>query len=315
MLSFVHRCDDKLFEKDLSGQANSGIGFETTRQLASQNATVILACRDEDKAEDAIDDIDLPENTFFLHLDLSDLESVREFVNEFKESFDRLDVLVNNAGVAMTNAGLTEQGFETQFGCNHVAHFLLFKLLVPMLLKTAEDTGRPSRFVSISSAAAAQVHGAELAEINFDDFNFETRKYNRTEAYCQSKLANYLHVMEASKQYDSNRLICVAVHPGWVQSNNDRSVLSDGFFRDSFNSILMFFGYMISARDGAQTSLFCILNDATDMENGAFYSQIGPYVDAVARKGGWPLKEFPNKNATPENAARLWEISEKLIEV
>eukprot|EP00980_Cylindrotheca_fusiformis_P002388 scaffold558_cov111-Cylindrotheca_fusiformis.AAC.6 len=69
-----------------------------------------------------------------------------------------------------------------------------------------------------------------------------------------------------------------------------------------------------SIADGAQTSLFCILNDAADLDNGAFYSQTGPYVDKAARKGGWPLKEFPNKNATPENAARLWEISEKLIE-
>eukprot|EP00980_Cylindrotheca_fusiformis_P002389 scaffold558_cov111-Cylindrotheca_fusiformis.AAC.7 len=225
MMSYVHRCNDKLFEKDLSGQliiitgANCGIGFETARQLASQNATVILACRDEGKAEDAIENIGLPDNTFFLPLDLSDLESVRDFAAKFKESYDRLDVLVNNAGVAMTNAGTTKQGFETQFGINHVAHFLLFKLLVPMLLKTAEDTGKPSRFVSISSAAAAQVVRAELAEIDFDDFNFETRKYDRTEAYSQSKLANYLHVMEASRKYDSNKLISVAVHPGSVFDN------------------------------------------------------------------------------------------------
>lgn len=167
-----------------------------------------------------MDDIDHDDNTSFLPLDLSDLDSVREFADDFKASYERLDALVNNAGIALADAGLTVQGFETQFGCNHVAHFLLFKLLVPMLLKTAEDTGKPSRFVALSSAAAAQVQGASLAEINFDDLNFETRKYDRTEAYCQSKLANYLHVMEASKQYDSNKLICVAVHPGSVACPN-----------------------------------------------------------------------------------------------
>lgn len=161
-----------------------------------------------------MDDIDCPDNTFFLPLDLSNLDSVRKFADSFRANYDRLDVLVNNAGVELTDPGLTQQGFETQFGCNHVAHFLLFKLLAPMLLKTAEDTGKPSRFVALSSAAAAHMLGAPLADICYDDLNFESRKYDRTEAYCQSKLANYLHVIEASKQYDSAKLICVAVHPG-----------------------------------------------------------------------------------------------------
>jgi hypothetical protein len=93
-----------------------------------------------------------------------------------------------------------------------------------------------------------------------------------------------------------------------VQSNLDRNILSD-----ALNSVLLWLGYMLSVEDGAHTSLHCILNDAAEMKNGAFYSQFGPYVDKVASKGGWPLKEFPNKNATPENAAKLWEISEKLI--
>jgi NAD(P)-dependent dehydrogenase (short-subunit alcohol dehydrogenase family) len=161
-----------------------------------------------------MDDIDCPDNTFFLPLDLSNLDSVRKFADSFRANYDRLDVLVNNAGVELTDPGLTQQGFETQFGCNHVAHFLLFKLLAPMLLKTAETTGKPSRFVALSSAAAAHIQGAPLADICYDDLNFESRKYDRTEAYCQSKLANYLHVIEASKQYDSAKLICVAVHPG-----------------------------------------------------------------------------------------------------
>jgi hypothetical protein len=99
----------------------------------------------------------------------------------------------------------------------------------------------------------------------------------------------------------------------WVQSNIDRNVLSEGFLRNTITTALSWLGYMITAEDGAHTSLHCILNDAAEMKNGAFYSQFGPYVDKVASKGGWPLKEFPNKNATPENAAKLWEISEKLI--
>lgn len=89
--------------------------------------------------------------------------------------------------------------------------------------------------------------------------------------------------------------------------------MSEGFLRDTLNSTLLWLGYMIAAKDGAQTSLHCILNDAADMENGGFYSQFGPYVDKVASKGGWPFKEFPNEHATYENASKLWEISEKLI--
>jgi hypothetical protein len=98
-----------------------------------------------------------------------------------------------------------------------------------------------------------------------------------------------------------------------VQSNLDRDILPEGFLRNTLYNALLWLGNTITAEDGAQTSLHCILNDAAEMINGAFYSQLGPYVDKVASKGGWPLKEFPNKNATPENAAKLWEISEKLI--
>ena len=214
------RCDKKLFEKDLTGQvivvtgANSGVGLETTRQLASQKATVILACRSEAKAKKAIEDIGLPDNTTFLPLDLSDLSSVREFAKSFSASYNRLDVLVNNAGVMACPFDKTKDDFEYQLGCNHLAHFLLFKLLVPTLLKTAEDTGKPSRFVSTSSCSAASVFGGLLADVDFDDLMFEGKKYDTNVAYGQSKLANYLHAVEASKKYDSSKLISVSLHPG-----------------------------------------------------------------------------------------------------
>jgi NAD(P)-dependent dehydrogenase (short-subunit alcohol dehydrogenase family) len=216
------RCDPKLFEKDLTGQvmivtgANSGIGLETTRQLASQKATVILACRNEAKAKAAMDDIGYAENTVFIPLDLSDLSSVRKFVESFTSAYDRLDALVNNAGIMACPYSKTKDGFENQMGCNHLAHFLLFKLLTPILLKTAEDAGKPSRFISVSSCAASalSIGGGKYADIDFDDLLWESREYDNGAAYQQSKLANYLTAWEASKKYDSSKLISVSLHPG-----------------------------------------------------------------------------------------------------
>jgi NAD(P)-dependent dehydrogenase (short-subunit alcohol dehydrogenase family) len=214
------RCDPKVFEKDLSGHviiitgANSGIGFECAKQLGSQKATIILACRSESKAKQAIEDLAMPDQTVFLPLDLNDLDSVRAFAKAFEEKYDRLDVLMNNAGIMATPFNKTKQGFESQFGCNHLAHFLLFKLMEPLLLKTAETTSKPSRFLAVSSCAAAQMPGSKLPDIDFDDLMCDTKKYARGVAYGQSKLANYLHAYEASKKYDASKLISVSLHPG-----------------------------------------------------------------------------------------------------
>jgi len=314
----VHRCDTKLFDKDLTGQviiitgANSGIGFEATKQLASQKATVVMACRNEAKAKKAIEDLGLPDNTVYLPLDLSDLASVREFAKKFTESYDRLDVLVNNAGVMACPFDKTKDGFEFQFGCNHLAHFLLFNLLVPTLLKTAEDTGKPSRFIAISSAAAEHFVDNPLSDIDFDDLMFETRKYEPGVAYGQSKLANYLHALEAAKKYDPSKLMSFSVHPGWVRSNLDAHMIPQNFMGNMLRNAIMLTGKMIKVEDGAQTTLHCVLNDIEKMENGAFYAQNGPFKNKKAKKGGWPMV-LPNKNATPEKAAKLWEVSEKLV--
>uniref|UniRef100_A0A6U4AFA3 Protochlorophyllide reductase n=1 Tax=Ditylum brightwellii TaxID=49249 RepID=A0A6U4AFA3_9STRA len=317
-----HRCDPKLFEKDLTGQviictgANSGIGLETTRQLTSQNATVILACRNEEKANVAMKDIGNADKTFYIHLDLSDLDSVRSFVDTFTSKYDRLDILINNAGVMMCPYAKTKQGFELQIGSNHLAHFLLFQLLTPILIKTAEETGKPSRFITVSSCAAAACNLPGMTstdpEIDFDDLNWEKKKYDQSAAYAQSKLANYLTALEASHKYESSKLISASLHPGWVQSNLDQHVISNNFFGNMLRKLFLWSGKMINAVDGAQTTLFCILNDAKSMESGAFYSQLGVYKEKDATKGGWPIK-LPNPKATDEVASKLWVESEKLV--
>ena len=191
------RCDPKLFEKDLKGQviivtgANSGCGLETSRQLVKQGATVILACRNQERGEAAAADV---KGVFLTTLDLADLQSVRDFVSAFEGKYQRLDALVNNAGIMACPYGKTKDGFEMQFGCNHLGHFLLMNLLTPMLLKTAEETGKPSRFVALSSCAAAEttMMTKETPYIDWDDLNWESRDYQESMAYAQSKLGELL---------------------------------------------------------------------------------------------------------------------------
>lgn len=221
--------------------------------------------------------------------------------------------------------GKTKDGFELQFGSNHLAHFYLMRLLTPILLKTAEKTGKPSRFVALSSCAAgltSLASNGELPYIDFDDLMWEKREYNEGSAYGQSKLSNYLHAMEASKKYPADKLISTAVHPGWVLSNLDshvfKKMVGDGFigraFASFFRQIFLWKGDMIIAEDGAQTSLYCVLEDQDKMQSGAFYSQFGIYKDPELQPGGWPLTKSINPDhATAENASRLWEVSENLV--
>ena len=318
------RCDPKLFEKDLTNKviivtgANSGCGLETSRQLAKQGATVILACRSPERGEAAAKEV----GGVFLPLDLASLDSVRSFAKDFQVKYDRLDVLINNAGIMACPYAKTKDGFEMQIGCNHLGHFLLLQLLAPLLLKTADMTGKPSRLVALSSSAASEMIVAfdGVANIDFDDLNWETRPYQQNTAYMQSKLANYLHALEASKKYPLDKLICTSVHPGWVQSNLDvhmfKASFGDGvigrMMSSAVRNLFLWKGDMLNAVDGAQTTLHCVLEEADKMESGAFYSQFGAYKDIDSRKGGWPMK-IPNPNATPEAAAKLWIESEKLV--
>jgi len=301
------RCDSELLGKDLSGKvaivtgANSGAGYATAQQLALQHASVILACRNKEAGENAAAEV----KGTFMELDLSSLQSVRSFVQAFLSRYHRLDFLVNNAGVMMTPEGKTKDNFETQFGTNHLGHFLLTSLLKDILERSA-----PSRVVCVSSVAAAEMSLAPgIAYIDFDDLNWVTRDYDSGAAYGQSKLANVFHAQEIAKRYRG--VIAASVHPGWVDSNLGRHSVGDGcakwlvqkIFRDCT-------GDMISPEDGAMTSLYCCLAD--NIENGAFYSQFGIYKDKTSKAGGWPMK-LPNPNDTPENSARLWDESEKLV--
>ncbi|MFE0175448.1 oxidoreductase [Streptomyces sp. NPDC059002] len=190
--------------------ANSGIGYVTARELARRGAHVVLACRSEDRGVRAVDRLraDVPDaDVEFGRLDLADLASVRQFADAYAD--DRLDLLINNAGVMALPYRRTADGFETQFGVNHLGHFALTGLLMPRLLETPG-----ARVVSVSSFAHA------LANIDIGDLNSE-RRYRRWIAYGRSKTANLLFIHELARRLAAigSEVVAAAAHPGYASTN------------------------------------------------------------------------------------------------
>jgi len=306
-------CDPELFAKDLSGKryvvtgANSGIGFEVTKQLARQSAEIVLGCRRPDEGEKAAAEIreDAPEAELEVReLDLGSLDSVRAFAEAFTADHDRLHGLLNNAGVMNTDAGTTEDGFELQLGINHLGHFLLTELLLDTLQASA-----PARIVNVSSCFHDVAQGRE-GEIHFDDLHFQDRDYDGWKAYAQSKLANVLHAKELAKRLEGTGVSAVSVHPGWVRTNLIRHTMPT-FVQDYLLRPVLGLMGMIGPWEGAQTSLHALLAD--DVDSGAYYSQRGIYRDKAKNRGGWPMAS-PNPQAHDEEVAdRLYEKSRELV--
>jgi NAD(P)-dependent dehydrogenase (short-subunit alcohol dehydrogenase family) len=192
--------------------ANSGLGFVTARELARRGARVVLACRSEARGTEAGDRlaIEVPDaDVEFVRLDLGDLDSVREFAAAYGRGRDRLDLLINNAGVMALPPGRTADGFETQFGVNHLGHFALTGLLLPTLLDTPG-----ARVVTVSSTMHA------MANIDINDLNSE-RKYGRWTAYARSKTANLLFTHELARRLAAlgSDVVAAAAHPGYASTN------------------------------------------------------------------------------------------------
>ncbi|MFC8344859.1 oxidoreductase [Streptomyces sp. NPDC057280] len=190
--------------------ANSGLGYVTARELARAGARVVLACRSEARGTEAGDRLvtEVPgADVEFTRLDLGDLASVRDFARSFP--YDRLDLLVNNAGVMALPYGTTADGFETQFGVNHLGHFALTGLLLPTLLDTPG-----ARVVTVSSGAHA------MANIDLRDLNSE-RRYRRWIAYARSKTANLLFTHELARRLAGHGadVVAAAAHPGYAATN------------------------------------------------------------------------------------------------
>ncbi|XP_048186159.1 retinol dehydrogenase 13 isoform X2 [Perognathus longimembris pacificus] len=208
--------------------ANTGIGKQTALELARRGGHVILACRDMGKCEAAARDIrgeTLNHRVSARHLDLASLRSIREFATKVIEEEERVDILINNAAVMRCPHWTTEDGFEMQFGVNHLGHFLLTNLLMDKLKASA-----PSRIINLSSLAHIAGH------IDFDDLNWQKRNYNTKEAYCQSKLAVVLFTKELSRRLQGTGVTANALHPGVARTELGRHT---GMHKSSFSSFTL----------------------------------------------------------------------------
>ncbi len=310
-----HMCDPALFEIDLSDRvivitgANSGIGLVAAKQLASQGATVVMGCRRTAAGEEAAAAIRAEHPRAKLEvreLDLGSLASVRAFAAGFVADHERLDVLLNNAGVMNTPQGKTADGFETQIGVNHLGHFLLTELLLDVLKASA-----PSRIVNVSSCFHDQAMGRE-GKIDLDDLHFERRKYDGWEAYAQAKLANLLHARGLATRLEGTGVTAVSLHPGWVRTDLARHSMPLWVQNIIMRPILRMMG-MIEPWEGAQTSLHAVLAPSVPEHAGAYYSQTGAYRDKSCNRGGWPLRS-PNPQANDDALVEaLWARSEELV--
>ena len=273
--------------------ANSGIGYEAARALAFKGATVIMACRSIEKGEIAAAQIrsQKPSGEVILRqLDLADLNSVRSFAESFLTEYRQLDILINNAGVMATPYWKTADGFEMQFGTNHLGHFALTGLLAEILVKTPK-----SRVVTVSSYAHL------LGRINFADLNSENG-YQTWMAYGQSKLANLLFAYELQRKLAQNgsNSLSIGVHPGWSATN----LQHNSRFFDILNPFL---GQ--SQEMGALPTLFAATSP--EIQGGEY---IGP--DGFLGQRGYPRKtRSSGRSHNQETAQKLWEVSETLTGV
>ena len=268
--------------------ANSGIGYETAKALAAKGATVVMACRNLDKANEAaaeirktVSDADLD----IIPLDLADLSSVRKFATLFNAKYSKLDLLINNAGVMVPPLTKTKDGFELQFGANHLGHFALTNLLLEKIMATPK-----ARIVNVSSGVHHQ------GKLDFENLNAE-KGYAAWGAYAQSKLANLLFTLELNQRLAAvnSDAIATAAHPGWTLTGLQ-------------NGVALWASRLLGqqAPMGALPTLYAAT--AADMQANDY---AGP--GGFQEMRGYPKKVDRSAAAKdPAVASRLWQVSEEL---
>lgn len=278
--------------------ASNGIGLEAARVLSNQGAHVILAVRNLSKGEEAVasvKDQNKDAKVEAMQLDLSDLGSVRSFVKQFISRFNRLDLLINNAGVMVPPYEKTKDGFELQFGTNHLGHFALTGLLLPLLKKTPS-----SRVVTLSSIA----HRG--ATINFDNLD-GSKGYKAMNFYRQSKLANLLFSKELDDRLKQHGIpvVSVACHPGITSTNLFKFGKKDS--PSFFKKILALF--FQSVEMGVLPTIYAATEES--LKGGEY---IGP--EGRGNRTGYPTIENPAQGTyNKQTMKKLWDVSEKLTGV
>ncbi|UAL10257.1 SDR family NAD(P)-dependent oxidoreductase [Caulobacter segnis] len=297
---------------DLSGRvaivtgAATGIGVETARALALAGAEVIIAARKPELGEEVANQINAEaglKRVSFGMLDLSSLEAIRHFAHRWGDR--RLNILVNNAGVMACPLSRTADGLEMQIGTNHFGHFLLSVLLAPNLIDGAEHSGRRSRLVSLSSI------GHRRSGVNFEDPNYQTRPYDKWEAYGQAKTANSLFAVGFDKRFRDQGVNANAVMPGGIMTPLQRHMSLDeqramGWLdendkpREGFKT----------TEQGAATSVWAAVGDELDGVGGLYLEDCN---QAVPWSQERPWNGVMPHALDPEAANRLWDLSVKTV--
>lgn len=270
--------------------ANSGIGRATASALATLGARVVITGRDAEKTESAAASVRTQAGSDDVHtavFDLGDLASVREGAADLLARFERIDVLVNNAGVVLTERRETVDGFEATFAVNHLGPFLLTDLLLDRLRESA-----PARIVNVASTA----HRSARQGIAFDDLQ-STRSYAGMRVYGQSKLANILFTTELARRLEGSGVTANSLHPGTVAT---------GFAADGDASGILAFGiklirpFILTSEQGARTSVYLASSPEVEGVTGRYFVKNRARQPSGAARDG-------------EAARRLWEVSEELV--
>jgi len=266
--------------------ANSGIGKATALGLAKMNAVVVMLCRSKDTGEIAKKEIISESGNKKVDLllcDLSSHEQIRKFVSEFKQKYQNLHVLINNAGVMASKRKLSVDGFEMNFAVNHLAPFLLTNLLLDVLKKST-----PSRIVNVSSG------GHRMAKMDFDDLQSENKKHRLMRVYGVSKLAFMLFSYELSRILDGTGVTVNTLHPGLVNTNLGREMSK---FGRGFGKL-----FFKNPEKGAETSIYLASSPEVEGITGKYY---------IKKE----QKESSKESYNEEYARRLWEISATLTKL
>lgn len=298
----LFRCD-RVIEGRLDNKvavitgANSGIGKETAKDFYLRGAKVIIACRSEKRAEEAIAEIleqtkdaERVGEIRFLQLDLASFASIRNAAKILLDTEDQINLLINNAGVFGLPYTKTEDGFEIHFSVNHLGHFLFTCLLLPRILRST-----PARIVNVASLFYT------IGSIDFNDINLEGGGYNPTLAYCRSKLANILFTKALAERLDGTGVSTYCLCPGAVatniQQNWELSLFNlYGLLKTNLARKIFF----KTPENGAKTIIYCAVDEAATAENGLFYRNERP---------AYLMGKAQNK----ETIKRLWEESVRMV--
>jgi NAD(P)-dependent dehydrogenase (short-subunit alcohol dehydrogenase family) len=270
--------------------ANSGIGLATAKALAAQGATVVMTARDAAKGEAAAREVaNFSRHTevFPITFDLSSLKSVRQGAGQILDRFDKIHVLINNAGLVLSDRRVSADGYEMTFAVNHLGPFLLTNLLLERM-----ETSSPSRIINVASTAHTQArHG-----VPFDDLQ-SAKNYKGMKAYGVSKLENILFTTELARRLEKTTITANALHPG---------VVATGYARDGDTKGIIAFGikvikpFVLTPEQGAKTSIYLAADPGVEKVTGKYFYKCKP--------------KTPSKSAQDAYAAQhLWKVSEELI--